>query len=86
NVWQNFILPRMTVFLAQNAYGYGCPWECPHSEAKPYNPDAYPMAQLHTDTHFGMTVPLRSPNGPDVAIAVGKAIKKVYENINELKL
>ncbi len=24
-VWQNFILPAMTVFQAQNAYGHGCP-------------------------------------------------------------
>ena len=27
-VWQNFILPAMTVFRAKNAYGDGCPWSC----------------------------------------------------------
>ena len=85
-LWQTFILPKMTVFLAQNAYGYGCPWDCPHSEAKPYDPETFPMAQLHTDTHFGMTYPLRSPNGPDIAKKVGQAIIKVLENIKELGL
>jgi len=28
-VWQRFILPKMTVFKAKNAYGNGFPWSIP---------------------------------------------------------
>ena len=38
------------------------------------------MAQKHADTHMGMTVPLRAPNGPEVA----DAFHKVFEGIEEL--
>jgi len=86
-IWQHFILPKMTVFLAQNAYGSGCPWSCPNAtNVKPYIPEDYPMAQLHCDTHFGLTQPLRAPNTPDVARLVGKAIKKVLENVKDLNI
>ncbi|MCM8814935.1 MAG: DegT/DnrJ/EryC1/StrS family aminotransferase [Candidatus Omnitrophica bacterium] len=86
SVWQSFILPGMTVFQAKNAYGKGCPWLCKHSRQVLYDPDEYPVAQKHTDTHFGMTEPLRAPNQKDVAIMVGKAIKKVLDNIDSLDI
>jgi dTDP-4-amino-4,6-dideoxygalactose transaminase len=83
--WQKFILPSMTVFRAKNAYGGGCPWSCnKESAAIQYNPEDFPVAQLHTDTHFGMTVPLRAPNGTDVAERVGDAFIKVFENIDQI--
>jgi len=31
-----------------------------------------------------MTMPLRAPNGPEVAKLVGDAFHKVFDNINEL--
>jgi len=83
-VWQHFILPAMTVFQAKNAYGKGCPWDCPHAAAVDYSPERFPVAQKHCDAHTGMTYPLRPPNGPDVARLVGKAIRKVMENVGEL--
>jgi len=86
SVWQNFILPRMTVFQAKNAYGKGCPWSCQYSKPVVYDPDTYVVAQRHTDTHFGMTEPLRAPNNVEVAKMVGKAIKKVLENIDSLDI
>ena len=85
-VWQHFILPAMTVFQAQNAYGWGCPWNCPNTEPVEYNPADYPVAQKHTDTHFGMTTPLRAPNGTDVAEAVAEGFHKVFENLDKLPL
>ena len=33
---------------------------------------------------MGMTVPLRAPNGPEVAKAVADAFHKVFEGIEEL--
>ncbi len=83
-VWQHFILPAMTVFRAKNAYGKGCPWTCRHGLKVDYDPDAYPVAQRHCDNHFGMTTPLRAPNGPRAAKAVANGFRKVFENIGQL--
>lgn len=84
-VWQNFILPAMTVFQAKNAYGKGCPWSCNGAgEDVEYDPKNYPIAQKHTDTHFGMTTPLRAPNRTDVAAKVAEAFQKVFENIDRI--
>ena len=30
-IWQQYILPEMTVFKAKNAYGQGYPWSIPWS-------------------------------------------------------
>ena len=84
HVWQHFILPAMTVFQAKNAYGQGCPWSCPHTIDVDYDPANYPVAQRHTDSHFGMTTPLRAPNSPDVARAVAEAFHKVFAQIEQL--
>jgi dTDP-4-amino-4,6-dideoxygalactose transaminase len=84
-VWQNFILPSMTVFQAKNAYGKGCPWTFDNSgDGVEYNTDDYPMAQKHCDTHFGMTTPLRAPNRQDVAEKVAEAFHKVFDNIDQI--
>ncbi len=88
-IWQSFILPAMTVFRAKNAYGLGCPWSCPLSGAPAgqgveYDPARFPSAQRHCDTHFGMTTPLRAPNGPEVARKVGEAFQKVFSQIDRL--
>ncbi len=83
-IWQSFILPAMTVFQARNGYGRGCPWGCPHARPVAYDVHAYPVAQRHCDTHTGMTTPLRSPNGPEVAELMAEGIRKVMENIDQL--
>jgi len=85
SVWQRWILPAMTVFQARNAYGQGCPWSCPYTEQlPPYLPDDFPVAQKHSETHFGMTTPLRAPHGPEVARAVAEGIRKVFSNLDKL--
>jgi dTDP-4-amino-4,6-dideoxygalactose transaminase len=87
-VWQNFILPAMTVFQAKNAYGKGCPWACEHKgipvKDVDYSVARFPIAQKHTDTHTGMTYPLRYPNTPDTARAMAAGIRKVMENAREV--
>ena len=85
SVWQKFILPRMTVFMAKNGYGKGCPWTCPWAEPVDYAPEQYPAAQKHADSHTGMTVPLRAPNGPDLAQLVARSFRKVMENLDQLE-
>ncbi|NLC59590.1 MAG: DegT/DnrJ/EryC1/StrS family aminotransferase [Armatimonadetes bacterium] len=84
-VWQGYILPAMTVFQAKNGYGKGCPWDCPHAAPVDYSLERFPVAQRHCDTHTGMTVPLRPPNGPEVARLTAAAIRKVMENVEELQ-
>lgn len=84
SVWQNFILPAMTVFQAKNAYGKGCPWECHLTKPVSYDPKQYPVAQKHTDTHFGMTTPLRAPNGKSAVKAVARAFQKVFSQLEKL--
>ncbi|HEY3396936.1 MAG TPA: DegT/DnrJ/EryC1/StrS family aminotransferase [Armatimonadota bacterium] len=84
-VWQSWPLPAMTVFQAQNAYGHGCPWTCPHSDPVSYDPAAYPVARKHSDWHTGMTSPLRPPNGPEVAEATAAGIRKVLANVDQVE-
>ena len=81
SVWQNFILPAMTVFQAKNAYGKGCPWHCGEAAAVDYDPAAFPVARTHCDTHLGMTHAIRLPNGPEQVKAVAEGFRKVFENI-----
>ncbi len=84
-VWQNFPLPEMTVFKAKNAYGQGCPWSCNGAgDGVEYEIENFPMAVKHTNTHFGMTTPLRAPNRTDVAEKVADAFIKVFENISQI--
>ncbi len=84
SVWQNFILPAMTVFQAKNGYGKGCPWDCSHAQPVDYDLSQYPMAQKHTDSHTGMTQPLRAPNGLDSVEATAAGIRKVMEQADKL--
>ena len=83
-VWQRFTLPRMTVFQAKNAYGHGSPWAENDALDVDYNPERFPAAQRHSDTHFGMTTPLRAPNGPEVARMVAEAFHKVFDNMGSI--
>ena len=83
-VWQQFILPAMTVFQAQNGYGQGCPWSCPYAQPVDYAVGQYPVAQEHCDTHACIVMALRAPNGPDVARMLAAGIRKVMENVEQV--
>ena len=83
HLWQHFILPAMTVFAAKNAFGKGSPW-CLGDAAVDYDPAKFPVAQRHTESHVGMTTPLRAPNTPATARLVGEGIRKVFENVRRL--
>lgn len=83
-VWQNFILPAMTVFRARNAYGHGCPWTCGFARPVEYRVEDFPEAQRHTDWHTGMTFPIRHPNGRREAELTAAGIRKVLEHAAEI--
>jgi dTDP-4-amino-4,6-dideoxygalactose transaminase len=84
-VWQQFILPEMTVFQAKNAYGGGCPWSLPGAdEGVDYNPANFPVAQRHCESYIALVMALRAPNGPDIAEKIATGIRKVFENLGEI--
>ncbi|MBN1555012.1 MAG: DegT/DnrJ/EryC1/StrS family aminotransferase [Phycisphaerae bacterium] len=85
SVWQAFALPTMTVFQARNAYGKGCPWDCPHTTPVAYDEADYPVAKKHCDRHTGLTMPLRAPNKPDAAKKVARVYEKVMADIDQVE-
>ncbi len=86
-VWQSYPLPEMTVFQAKNAYGKGTPWSFDNAgEGVDYNVENFPVARKHSQTHFGMTTPLRSPNEAYAAEKTAEAIRKVFSNLDQIDL
>ena len=83
-VWQGWPVPEMTAVAAKNAYGRGCPWTCSGSEVD-YSLEKFPVARRHCDWHTGMTMPLRPPNGPDVAELIAAGCRKVMENVEQVE-
>jgi dTDP-4-amino-4,6-dideoxygalactose transaminase len=84
-VWQRFILPRMTVFQAKNAYGRGAPWSSPHAQPVDYSLEQYPVAQKHCDTHTCLVQTLRKPNGSDMMEMIAEAWWKVMSRVQDLE-
>ena len=83
-VWQRFILPKMTVFQAKNAYGHGAPWSSPHAQPVDYSLEQYPVAQAHSDSHVCLVYPLRYPNTMANMELIAEAIHKVMDNVAEI--
>lgn len=81
-----WLLPAHTVFQAKNGYGKGCPWECPH--ARPgisYDLSQYPEGVDCVDSCLWLSPNgVRPPNGMKQIKAVAKAIRKVFENVDEV--
>ncbi|MBN2583641.1 MAG: DegT/DnrJ/EryC1/StrS family aminotransferase [Planctomycetes bacterium] len=84
-VWQGWPVPQMTAIAGKNAYGKGCPWSCSGSKVD-YSLEHFPVAARHCDRHTGMTMPLRPPNGPDVAEAVAAGWRKVMTHIDQVEM
>lgn len=82
-VWQGWPVPEMTAIAARNAYGKGCPWRCSDSRVN-YDLEQFPVALRHCGWHTGLTMPLRPPNGTDLAKHVAGAFGKVLDNLDEV--
>jgi len=82
-VWQGWPVPEMTVFQARDAYGRGCPWS--HGRSVDYSVEQFPVARRHCDWHTGITMPLRSPNGPGVADLLADGFAKVMSNLDDVE-
>ena len=86
--WVNELLPNHALYQERDAYGKGCPWECPH--ARPgvrYPPERfaqeYPEAtkMLEDSTLIWGFWP---PNGVDLMHLYIEAFNKIWDNLDEL--
>jgi len=85
-VWQRYILPEMTVFLAKNAYGKGCPWTCSHAgDSKHNDVIRFPISQKHCDTSFCLNTLLRHSPNPLFMKRIAECFLKVDHHIQEIQ-
>ena len=81
----NWLLPAHAVFQAKNAYGKGEPWTSRFArEDVSYDLGQYPVSQQCIDTCLWGPFNHRPPNGPEQINALAHAIRKVFENLDEV--
>ncbi|MEW6752111.1 MAG: DegT/DnrJ/EryC1/StrS family aminotransferase [Candidatus Latescibacterota bacterium] len=79
----NWLLPAHAVFQAKNAFGRGAPWTHARPEIS-YDLAQYPVAQACVDTCLWNVNNHRPPNGPAQIRALGEAVRKVFEQLDEV--
>ena len=84
--WQTRPVQKQTLFLRKIGYGYGCPWNCPHSSGKPvvYSEEDYRVTEQILADSIVLYDPLFPPNGTDVMDRYIAAFKKLWENMDEV--
>jgi dTDP-4-amino-4,6-dideoxygalactose transaminase len=83
----NWLLPAHSVFQAKNAYGYGSPWSDPRArEDVDYSLDQFPVAQKCIDTCLWNINNHRPPNGNEQIDMLAGAIRKVFENLDDVPM
>ncbi|MFC1526977.1 DegT/DnrJ/EryC1/StrS family aminotransferase, partial [Candidatus Latescibacterota bacterium] len=81
----SWMLPAHSVFQAKDAYGSGSPWDRARPEIS-YDPAQFPVAQDCIDTCLWGINNHRPPNGPEAIDALGGAIHKVFEQLDQVPL
>lgn len=80
-----WMLPAHAVFQAKNAYGKGSPWSDGHARQDvSYDLAQYPVTQQCVDTCVWNINTHRPPNGDTQVHAFADAVRKVYENLDEV--
>ena len=79
----NWLLPAHAVFQAKNAFGKGSPWTYARPEIS-YDLDQYPVAQDCVDTCLWNAFNHRPPNGPEQVDALAAAVRKVFEDLDQV--
>jgi dTDP-4-amino-4,6-dideoxygalactose transaminase len=81
----NWLLPAHAVFQAKNAYGKGDPWTGAAARKDvSYDLAQYPVSQDCIDTCLWGVFNHRPPNGPEQINALADAIRKVFENLDDV--
>ena len=83
-MWQRRILPEMAAIAARNAYGNGSPWR-EHDSSVDYDASQFPAALYHSASYF-IIGNLRRPNTDELAHACVAAVRKLWDNIEELDI
>lgn len=79
-----WLLPAHGVFQARNAFGKGAPWTHYARNEVDYRLGQWPVAQDCIDTCLWGINLHRPPNGPAQIDALAGAIRKVFENLDEV--
>ncbi|MCR5382912.1 MAG: DegT/DnrJ/EryC1/StrS family aminotransferase [Lentisphaeria bacterium] len=75
--WQTRPVPSMEIFQHHDAYGKGCPWNCPHYKGfANYNPSQYPVTQEFIANHSYLSS-LYPPNNLDLVDLYVQGFQKV---------
>lgn len=81
----NWLLPAHTVFQAKDAYGKGSPWTDGHTQRDvSYDLNQFPVAQSCVDTCMWNINSHRPPNEKPQLDAFVAAVRKVFENLDEV--
>jgi len=79
-------LHHRPIYQELNLYGKGCPFQCPHGVTPKYEIGALPVTERVTKQEFNfLQQDLSPPNDLDVMKTYVEAIRKVVDNIDELK-
>ncbi|NLX42097.1 MAG: DegT/DnrJ/EryC1/StrS family aminotransferase [Chloroflexi bacterium] len=79
----NWLLPAHSVFQAKNAFGHGAPWTYARPDIS-YDVSQFPVAQDCVDTCLWNVNTHRPPNGPAEVEALAGAIRKVFEQLDNV--
>jgi dTDP-4-amino-4,6-dideoxygalactose transaminase len=82
----NWLLPAHGVFQARNAFGKGAPWTHYARPEIDYSLGQWPVAQDCIDTCLWNINLHRPPNGTGQIDALAGAIRKVFENIDDVQV
>jgi dTDP-4-amino-4,6-dideoxygalactose transaminase len=83
-VWQRRILPEIAAIKSRNAYGNGSPWRESGSTVS-YDPAQFPNALYHSASYFIFSG-LRRPNPLSLANDIAAAVRKVWDNFDQLDI
>jgi len=80
----SWMLPAHGVFQAKNAFGKGAPWKHYARPSIDYSPGQWPVAQDCIDTCLWGINFHRPPNRARQIDALARAIRKVFENLDDV--
>jgi len=79
-------LHHRPVYQELNLYGKGCPFQCPHGVTPKYEIGSLPVTERITKQEFNfLQQDLSPPHGVDMMKQYVEAVRKVVDNIDELK-
>ncbi len=83
--WQTIVTPAQSLFQTHNAYGRGCPWQCPYGREVSYDLAQYPNAQKVIDQYLVLRHPQTEYwNLIRQMVLLADGFEKVFTNLDDL--